>query len=74
MSLDEDCVGDVGRCIEAISHSFDDEGFYLLCRNPIDGTRLFGAAIQERLEASPRVRLEHVEGMGRAYRLTAPVE
>jgi hypothetical protein len=30
--LDEERVGDLGRCIGAISHGFDDECLYLLCR------------------------------------------
>jgi hypothetical protein len=47
MILDKKCVRDLGRFSETISHSFDDQGLDLVCRDPIDGARLFRSALQE---------------------------
>jgi hypothetical protein len=46
VGVPEVCFRDIGRFIEAISHSFDDECLYLPCRDPIDGTSLFGSLLE----------------------------
>jgi hypothetical protein len=41
--MDEDGVRDLGGVVEVTPNRFCDEGLDLVCRNPADGSGLFGA-------------------------------
>src|SRR5262249_13135871 len=45
--VDEDRVLDLGGCFEVTPNRFCDEGLDLVCRDPADGSGLFGSALQQ---------------------------
>jgi hypothetical protein len=47
MSVDEDCILDLGGCIEAPPNRFCDESFNLIGRDPADGPGLFSSSLQQ---------------------------
>ena len=48
MIVDEDGVRDLGGFVEVTPNRFCDEGLDLVCRDPADGSGLFGSALQQR--------------------------
>ena len=47
MIVDEDGVRDLGGFVEVTPNRFCDEGLDLVCRDPADGSGLFGSALQQ---------------------------
>jgi hypothetical protein len=47
MSLDENCILDLGGQIEVPTNRFCDESFNLVSGDPADGPGLFGSALQQ---------------------------
>jgi hypothetical protein len=47
MIVDEDGVRDLGGFVEVTPNRSCDEGLDLVCRDPADGSGLFGSALQQ---------------------------
>ena len=47
MSLDEDCILDLGGQVEVPTNRFCDESFNLVSGDPADGPGFFGSALQQ---------------------------